>query len=464
MKANEDQSPIDRALARAARSGREARLVSTFGKGGEQGASGGESEAAARARAWCEAAAVPILPDGPAGKAWGGAPSALACKGNVVMCAPVAHVWAGAVELEAVAGAWAPQREREARGTVAVASPTVDRLPVAVALRSRGWAAGPLLSEVQGADDLAMARGMAARLAATMRRKGLAPSEATQEDGAGAGVLAVARWRAGEDGDGGAAGVCWRAVVREMSADLLGDSLSLSDITPEGLFGSALPLPGVHETREDRAARLLFERTRAARPGRLAVRMDWFRAVAGVKGKRRALLDRIQAAAGALLQGVPVDDAAQGAGFRPSGKGRGAVRAGDQFARAVRRLGVQFQFSARERGREDGERRGAFVPISSATVAAWSVAPSASLPLPGEGVQTGARRLQRIKRKLARWRTRTARQAARVALRSAVKARLDAKRRTAARKARRSVAKGGLWLDWSLSSVRPDGRGGARWL
>src|ERR1035441_4861611 len=98
----------------------------------------------------------------------------------------------------------------------------LDCIPVVSALPGRVQPCGPLLCEVQGQYDLALAEGHAAKLAKSMRHDSKLCSDTTMQEGVSAGLTALAEWRAGADVDGhkgGAGRVCWRAVVREMSRD-----------------------------------------------------------------------------------------------------------------------------------------------------------------------------------------------------------------------------------------------------
>ncbi|MGN6556336.1 MAG: hypothetical protein ACTHLW_21705 [Verrucomicrobiota bacterium] len=258
----------------------------------------------------------------------------------------------------------------------------LEHLPISCALTSRALPAGPLLAEIQGQHVANMARAMARKLAQSMRRDGRHVSEATELDGAGAGALAVVAWRSGEEREGserGAAGVCWRAVVAEMSRDIFGESVSLDEFSAEALAGSALPLPGCYESRTDKATRLIFERARARRGDLLARRVESIKAKGG-RGKRAETVERVQRAAVQLLHGEAIDKAAELAGFKP-GSGTSKASAGDRLAQAVRRLGFRFQFNARQRTSDKAATRpamGAGLPAS--IPAAWSVEPSANLP------------------------------------------------------------------------------------
>ncbi len=372
---------------------------------------------------------------------------------RVRFVAPV-HRWARAAS---------STREAEGveRGAVtrwgAVYVSAVEHLPISCAITSRALPAGPLLAEVQGQQVATMARAMSRKLAQSMRRDGREVSEATELDGAGAGALAVVQWRAGvamEGGERGAAGVCWRAVVAEMSRDIYGETVSLADFSPEDLAGSALPLPGMYEDRSDKAARLAFERARAKRPGLLARRVETMKAKGG-RGRRAEAIERVQRACVLLLHGETLDKAAELAGFNGAGK----ATAGDRLARAVRRLGYRVQFDARITfGLKKGLRfapnptLGAGLPAS--IPAAWAFRPAADLP--GQDGRGGKRwiamlaRLNRAQRRAARLASATAARAERL---ERLERRAD-KRATTARRAARMMKGAGLLPDlaaWVLS-------------
>jgi hypothetical protein len=323
-------------------------------------------------------------------------------------------------------------------------------------MRLRAIPAGPLLTECQGQLDLAEARGQAARLAASMARDGREMSDTSEAEAVGAGCLAVVAWRNGQDVAGveiGARGVCWRAIVQSVARDSFGESIELwRENDGEGgadcfdsLTGSALPLPRLlgDASRAERAARLLFERARAKRPGLLARRIEAIKAKGG-RGRRAASVDRVHRAAVLLLHGESIDKAASAAGFKASGQpGRQFKPAGDQFAQAVRRLGFRFRLNLRQG--DPKERKpggGVFVPMSSATAQALSFHPSALVPL--DNGRGGKQRVAKIRR-LQRARARAAKlQAARAAW-TARAAKRAGKRRDLARAARRGDKAAGLW-------------------
>ena len=341
-----------------------------------------------------------------------------------------------------------------ARGAMLVTE-ALDSVPITAAITGRLQPGGSLLLEVQGQSDLAMAERQAAKLAGTMdKAKGASQrtSYATVCEGVSAGIAALTAWHNGqavEGGEGQTGLVCWRAVESSMSADTLGDTVTLSEFTPDSLAASMLPLPQLlgDDSREDKASRLLFERARSKRPALLSKRIAAIQAMGG-RGKRKELVERVGRACRLILQGEPLDKAAELAGFKAGenkgGKG-GKNRAGDQLARAVRRLGFKFLFTLREHERREAVRRASFVPMSKRTAAQLSLTPSESIPLQsGRGGKQWVTRLQITKRHTRKASARQARQA-RQAARDARQARQAA--RQAARDARqtRRIAQYGLW-------------------
>ncbi|PWU21754.1 MAG: hypothetical protein C5B50_00950 [Verrucomicrobia bacterium] len=333
-----------------------------------------------------------------------------------------------------------------------VSESCLDFLPIGAALQSRCIPAGYLLQEAQGQEVLAIARRQAAKLKASMRGDGGGMSDTTEQEAISAGVSAVVAWRNGAELDGaerGAAGVCWRAILKAVASDSLGDSVESIEAWRgaddsgadcwDKLTGSALPLPPLCGdcSHEDRLTRLLFEQTRAKRPQLLARRIESLK-LRGGRGKRAELIDKLHRSAVLLLHGESVDKAAIAAGFRASGQ----TRAGDYLFRAVRRLGFHVQFTARDRQRKETVRRGPFEPLSFAVVSSWSCNPSATLKL-----QNGRGDKQRIPAivRLFRGRARRARLAVKRAAWSARSARQAVKRRTLARAARR-IDKAAGWF------------------
>ncbi len=236
--------------------------------------------------------------------------------------------------------------------------------PSAVAGVFGGLPAGGLFGELQGQADLALTARLAARLAASMRRDGRDMSTTTQADGASAGLVALARWRSinakfpARRARGTAASVAWRAIVKEVSTDGLGEHCQPcglpSDVELSNLIASALPLPPLRgdESRDDRASRLRYERARARRAARLAARFQSLAVGTGANGeRRRQAVERVGLAVRAILRGESLEAAATAAGYKASGTGRLRRTAGDTLFNAVRRLGFKVQFSLRVRGK-----------------------------------------------------------------------------------------------------------------
>ncbi len=227
------------------------------------------------------------------------------------------------------------------------------------------------------------------------------------QDACAAGLLAVQQWRNRAEGSDcwePVARVCWRAVVAAISADTFGDGSQFICPDEDSLWSdrAAVVVGDDEASRAVRAAQLRIERAsgtctlaadvvvnigdasaRAAAvrseahpdklvipahaPGasivvpagtvisgrikRLGKRIESLMA-----GKRRRAdsVERVGRACVFLLQGETLDKAATLAGFKSSGKGRHAQRAGDNLAAALRRVGVRFVRDARERDAWDG--------------------------------------------------------------------------------------------------------------
>ncbi len=318
---------------------------------------------------------------------------------------------------------------------------SLDNLPIGIALGTQFTPAGPLLREAQGQRDLARAQRQAVKLLGTMQRNGARTSNATESDAIGDAVLAIALWRAqaGPYYPGESVSlVCWRALVASVARqDMLGETIDVWQADFDSLTGSAAPLPALlgDATRDDKASRLLFERARAKRPGLLAKRFDTIRQGKAGRGKRGEAIDKIQRACVLLLHGQSLDTAASLAGFKPSGTGRHAQRAGDRLIRAVRRLGWRVLFDMRVRESRDTGRRGAFIPIDAYLVGQWSALPSASLSL-----QNGRGAKQRVPL-IRRLTVKAQRQAKLAGARAKLTTspRMTAKRNTLTRKAQRQA-------------------------
>ena len=296
-----------------------------------------------------------------------------------------------------------------------------DCLPIRTACGTRAQAAGPMLREVQGLLDMERARAQAAKLVRSMARRGWrGDKEQTTQDATGAGLLALLQWREGAGDEPSAAAACWRAILASVGSDGMGDTVTLSDFTEEALAGSLLPLPSLlgDDTRTDKANRLTFERARAKRGDRLAVRIDHIKAIRGGRGKRAEVIDKVHRAAIGLLQGVSLGDAASASGFTGSGR----TDAGDRLAQAVRRLGFRVQLNARQSTAQAAKRvHHSTKPLPASIPAAWAANPSATI---GK-LSTGADKLRKIRQRTKRFNARQIRglravqRAARIAQRAA---------------------------------------------
>ena len=216
-------------------------------------------------------------------------------KGAVAMVPP-AHTYS----IPASLGAWGNDTVDTGAGAGAVGAfwvegAAVDRLSIRAAMGGRAYPVGPLLMAAMGHCDLCMVRRLVGRLARKMARDGKLLSDTMASEGEGAGLVAVVAWRNGQDQDGserGAGGVAWRAMVRAVASDAMGESIE-SWRRADGvdawdcLVGSALPLPPLvgDGSREERASRLLFERARAKRAGLLSRRVDSLKASLGGRGQ-----------------------------------------------------------------------------------------------------------------------------------------------------------------------------------
>jgi hypothetical protein len=127
-----------------------------------------------------------------------------------------------------------------------------------------------------------------------------------------------------------AARVAWRAAVRELSRDWLGESIPLCTVSDDWLWFNREQRD---ESRTERAARLRVERLAASRQLRLLRRLD---NLPLGRGKRGAVIDKLRAAAVALLSGLRLDEAATLAGFKASGR----TNAGARLLHACKRLGL----------------------------------------------------------------------------------------------------------------------------
>jgi hypothetical protein len=211
-----------------------------------------------------------------------------------------------------------------------------EAMTIKQALASSESAAGPLLLEAQGQMDIALARACVRRLVARMAADGRPVSDTTQADAVGAGCLALTEWRQrGDIGERLAARVAWRAVVDEVSADCLGDSVPVHTVEDDWLWHNRAQ---GDESRPERAARLLVERLAKTRHARLLRRLA---NLPPGRGKRKEAIERIGRAAVFLLQGERLDTAAAMAGFKARADGHGKTKNhGDALIQAVKRIGL----------------------------------------------------------------------------------------------------------------------------
>lgn len=207
----------------------------------------------------------------------------------------------------------------------------VEAMTIRQALASGEQAAGPLLFEAQGQFDVALANACVRKLVRRMAADGRAVSDPTKADAVGSACLALTAWRwNGGEGERLAARVAWRAVVEEVSADCLGDSVSLHTLADDWLWFNRAQRD---ESRPERAARLKVERLARTRHARLLRRLA---NLPPGRGKRKEAIERVGRAAVFLLQGERLDTAAGLAGFRGSSKSK----PGDRLIEAVKRIGL----------------------------------------------------------------------------------------------------------------------------
>ena len=390
-------------------------------------------------------------------------------------------------ELARLLADWSARFRRDgAAGAVCCRVEQLPLLPVAVALAT-GYAAaaGSLFAELQGQQNLALCAGMARGVVAKMRSAGKATSSTTADDAASAAGLALVRWRdingrfPGSRVRGSAGAVAWAAVSRDIQRDCLGDiggaAVYFEDQAPQALAASVVPLPAFvgDESRDDKAARLLYGRARGQRVSKLAARLAALQAAA--VGRRVASVAKVGHAAALMLGGLSLDSAAVSAGYKSSSTGRGRRRAGDSLAPAVRRLGCSFQFNLRlgaasladvralvqavsERGFLCWHEveRGAALSVP-ALAAAWAARSSAKLKL--QRGKLPGREVKRVAQLTARAARRGQRRAVAAALAAAVQRCGQRQKRTARRVARRTAVSAKLHGGrlGALATVEPDG-------
>lgn len=212
----------------------------------------------------------------------------------------------------------------------------VEAMNIRQALASCEQANGPLLLEAQGQTDIALARACVRKLVARMAADGRPVSDTTQADAISAACLALTEWRSkGDIGERLTARVAWRAVVDEVSADCLGDSIPLHAVADDWLWFNRAQ---GDESRIERAARLVVERLAKTRHARLLRRLA---NLPPGRGKRKEAIERVGRAAVFLLQGERLDTAAAMAGFKARSDGHGKSKNhGDALIQAVKRIGL----------------------------------------------------------------------------------------------------------------------------
>jgi hypothetical protein len=221
----------------------------------------------------------------------------------------------------------------------------LDSMSVREWLASGATPAGELLLECQGQADLTLAGNCVARLAARMAGAGRIVTDEERKEAIAAAACALTVWRATGTGCDNqqeilGARVAWRAAVRELSRDWLGESIPLCTVSDDWLWFNR---DQKDESRAERAARLRVERLATTRQLRLLRRLD--NLPAG-RGKRAEKLAKLQAAATALLSGLRLDEAATVAGFKASGR----TAAGSRLLEACKRLGlIRDGFTVRRR-------------------------------------------------------------------------------------------------------------------
>jgi hypothetical protein len=225
----------------------------------------------------------------------------------------------------------------------------VEAMTVSQALASNESAAGPLLLEAQGQLDIALARACVRKLVARMAADGRPVSDTTQADAIAAGCLALTQWRQrGDNGERLAARVAWRAIVDEISADCLGDSVPVHTVAEDWLWHNRAQ---GDESRLERAARFKVERLAKTRHARLLRRLA---NLPPGRGKRKESIERVGRAAVFLLQGERLDTAAAMAGFKARGDGHGKTKNhGDALIQAVKRIGLIGEGFAIRRARRN---------------------------------------------------------------------------------------------------------------
>ena len=222
-------------------------------------------------------------------------------------------------------------------------------------LRSGEQPAGPLLLEVQGQMDRQLCERLLFTLHSRMVGNGRRVEwsggqwSPTFQDALGAGLLALAQWRAGVEVEGagqGASAVAWRAMVASIDSDHWGDSPA--GVAAKSELQAWLALVKVGGSpweirREWHLERLRMGHAQHKVKRRLAMVERVRDGLAAGRGRRAALADKVKQAAVLMLSGMTADDAAAAAGFKASTGGRGGggkVKPADRLAAALKRAGV----------------------------------------------------------------------------------------------------------------------------
>jgi hypothetical protein len=129
----------------------------------------------------------------------------------------------------------------------------------------------------------------------------------------------------------------WRAVLRELSRDWLGESVSLSSVSDDWLWQNA---EQADNSRAELAACLKVERAALGRKALLLRRLD---NIPDGRGRRAETICKLQCAATSLLDGSSLDDAATTAGFKAHGRNKA-----DHLLMACKRLGIIAPLQTRE--------------------------------------------------------------------------------------------------------------------
>ncbi len=223
----------------------------------------------------------------------------------------------------------------------------VEAVTVADALASREPATTPLLRACQVEQDRRIVERSAYKLRARMQGDGKVIGDDAFREAQQSAMAALTLWRSGvttarHDGadtltaadastlERHAARVAWRALVRFLSDDGIGNTIQIhGGAEDDWLCAQALP----SESRRERVARLWIERHAGNRQALLQRRLAH---VGGGRGRRAASLGKVGQALLLMLAGDTLDTAAAAVGFKP----RGRHPAGDSLLRACHSLGL----------------------------------------------------------------------------------------------------------------------------